>query len=518
MCQPCSDFNINLTAFKDQQHVGSIYAVDQKIQQFREDNNVVGCALGIVCDNRIHYLKGYGLARQGGTSGNLPFGVGTSASVGSISKTLTALGILRLYERGFLNLEDYIDNYIPFAPNGWEQISILDLLAHKSGLATDPTWGFPSTEEDLKMKFSQGGAHPGAQPRFAYFGYRNTPKTPHAVNPGTGKVQPPPNNYSNIGYALLGAIIDFVTTDQSNDFLDRERGYENFIWWNVGMKGGNTSNEVMQSICLNAYWRQSEILNLAFDYPQDNSSFSGSQYTGWEGPAGGWTMTIGDLARLMIMINTNQIISRATKEDDVMRSYGGMNVIPPAVVGLGLFRTTSNEENYFSQGAFLHPGSIGHYGARYTMWPEEGFGVALMFNSQVSLEAHEALTLDIAQLFLGQSAYLGCGINDIVFEDADIRQMQTASFQLVNRYRREVLDLIHLYQYREGDLERAVRAMIRDGLGEENGRKIIESIRSGEMEVAARLALQVIQKRFHKLEGPGAGLPKMGNPIKEKCD
>src|SRR6185369_12561252 len=104
------------------------------------------------------------------------------------------------------------------------------LLSHTSGLAYSPVWSYPSTEAQLKAAFPTGGAHPGAQPRYAYWGYESTPVV--------GFAEGSTARYSNAGYALLGAVIDTVT----QSLPEKERGYERFIWHNVGMNSGVLSD------------------------------------------------------------------------------------------------------------------------------------------------------------------------------------------------------------------------------------------------------------------------------------
>lgn len=500
MCKPGSDFNINLTYLKDQKYVGTLPEIDNRMLSFLQTNNILGGALGIVKNNEITYLKAYGNAtfgspEAGPEQNGAPFTIGTPSSVGSISKTLTALGILRLYERGYLDLEDSVSQYVPFIPTFWQPFSpmtIRELLSHRSGLRRDPVWGFPSTEAQLRSVFPDAGDHPGIEPRFAYWGYRSTPNDGFA--PGSTA------RYSNTGYALLGAVIDFIT--QRDEFDPIERGYENFIWWNVGLKNGNISGSTMNSLYLNAYWRQNQILNLALDYPA-NTSFRAQQYTGWEGPAGGWTMTIGDLARLMIMINTNQIIQADTKTE-MMTAYGNdIDEVGSADIGLGVLLSQR-----FNQPTFLHDGTIGNYTARYVMWPEEGLGIALMINGEASLRD---LSYNLAEISMATHSAR------TIVEDVDIQQTQTAVYRLVTQREAELVDLVQAFQAQHGSLERALREGVRVLLGDETGKTLVRSFTSGDFEQVAQLALQLLERRGIPLAGPGATLGSDVPRLKHRC-
>lgn len=486
MCKPCSLFNYQTTIAKDSEFLGVLNNVDDIVDDFMDSNGVKGCAVAIVCNNKISYLKGYGLSRDENTE--VDFNYYTPSSVGSISKTLTSLAILKLFESHFLNLDHAIDQYLPFTPPAWQGITIRDLLTHRSGLVRDPVFNFPQTEDELRAKFPDAGDHPGIHPRYAYWGYRSS-----AVVGNPGDV-----NYSNTGYCILGAIIDFITTKESNDFKDVERGYENYVWWNVGMKGGVITGDTMQTPCLNAYWRRNSIPNIAFDYPENELSHTTQQYTGWEGPPGGWSMSIGDLARLMILLNTNKIISEETKEQ-MMDNYGAFG---SSQTGMGVFRPDgqSQSNEYFGREAFFHPGIIGNYEARYTMWSESGFGIAIMVNSRVGGAALKSITREIAALrFTGSPLHSVCAINDYTFSPIDAEAMNSQLYYFLKNHKNDLFNILELYQYRYGDLEKGFSEMLK-GIGEKNERKFLKLIKDGEFEKVARLANVIFKKVIQKPE------------------
>jgi len=230
MCQPCLKSNVSNTAFLDSAYIGSLPEIDQLVQDWLKEQEVPGAGVGVVTNNAVSYLKGYGFARLGNAGGpdqdHTPWTVGTPSMVGSISKTITALGILRLYERGLIDLEAHVLNYVPFIgpfPYGnphWlsPSVTIRKLLSHTTGLPTSPVWSHPSTEAQLQATFPSAGDHPGEHPRFAYWGYETTPLQGFE---GSSTAR-----YSNTGYALLGAVIDGVSQSQSLPAV--EHGYQNF--------------------------------------------------------------------------------------------------------------------------------------------------------------------------------------------------------------------------------------------------------------------------------------------------
>jgi CubicO group peptidase (beta-lactamase class C family) len=126
--------------------------------------------------------------------------------VGSITKTILALGVLRMATENKLQLDDPVHQYLPGLPfdNPWEKeqpITIRHLLDHTSGLSDLRLWHF----------FSTG----------------STPDTPlesfYQNNPVVLKIYSKPGSvfsYSNMGYTLLGMVIEAIAKERYERYLD----------------------------------------------------------------------------------------------------------------------------------------------------------------------------------------------------------------------------------------------------------------------------------------------------------
>ena len=92
--------------------------------------------MGIVKNNSLAWSKSYGysniLKKEKATNTTIYL-------AGSISKTFTGLALMQLYEQGFFNLDDDVNDYLPFNlrnPNYPDiNITFRMLLAHQSGLS-----------------------------------------------------------------------------------------------------------------------------------------------------------------------------------------------------------------------------------------------------------------------------------------------------------------------------------------------------------------------------------------------
>ncbi len=97
--------------------------------------NVPGMAVSVVKDGKVVFSKGYGMRKVGESS---PVDDHTLFSIGSISKSFTAMALGILVEEGKLSWDDPVSQYLPsfqlYDPYVTHEFTIRDLLVHRSGL------------------------------------------------------------------------------------------------------------------------------------------------------------------------------------------------------------------------------------------------------------------------------------------------------------------------------------------------------------------------------------------------
>ncbi len=93
--------------------------------------NHPGGAIGIMKDGQIIYSKAFGLASLEYLVPNTPQ---TIFNTGSVSKQLTAMGIVKLEDQGKLSFDDDVRKYVPELPDFGKTITIRHLMHHTSGL------------------------------------------------------------------------------------------------------------------------------------------------------------------------------------------------------------------------------------------------------------------------------------------------------------------------------------------------------------------------------------------------
>jgi len=120
----------------------------------------------------------------------------------SITKTFTAIAIMQLHEKKLLSIDDKVSKYLPEYP--WlKDISIKDLLSHQSGIKNPIPlkWIHLKSETFDFRKWTKNIINDNRKLKW---------------DPGTDF------SYSNIGYLILGEIIEKVSKQPYDDFVRAE--------------------------------------------------------------------------------------------------------------------------------------------------------------------------------------------------------------------------------------------------------------------------------------------------------
>jgi len=175
--------------------------IDRLMDNYRLDAHIPGMIWGVVKDGKLVHVKGAGV--QDITS-KRPVTSATLFRIASMTKSFTALSILKLRDEGKLSLDAPAETYVP-EMRGWKyptadspKIRVRDLLTHTAGFVTDDPWGdrqTPLPEDEFTRLLSEG--------------------VPFTRPPATAM------EYSNLGYAILGRIVANVSKQPYKDFVQR---------------------------------------------------------------------------------------------------------------------------------------------------------------------------------------------------------------------------------------------------------------------------------------------------------
>jgi len=166
-----------------------VQKINNLLQSYSEFGQFNGAVLVADAD-KVIYRKSFGSANFEWQIPNLP---DTKFRVGSITKSFTAILILQLAERGKLDLDGKITDYLPnFSKEFGDKVSIRQLLTHTSGLPdyNNVPFFFRQVQSGLLSKEDILKRIGGYDLLF---------------EPGAKF------NYSNDGYRILGAIIEKIT-------------------------------------------------------------------------------------------------------------------------------------------------------------------------------------------------------------------------------------------------------------------------------------------------------------------
>lgn len=165
--------------------------VDRLFREFVASTHVPGAAWGLVIDGELVHTGAAGYRELASKS---PVDADTVFRIASMTKSFTAMSILKLRDEGKLALDDPAERYVPelkglkYPTSDSPRITVRHLLSHSEGFPEDNPWGdqqLADSEEQLSAMMRAGIPFSNA-PGIAY-------------------------EYSNYGFAILGRIVSRVS-------------------------------------------------------------------------------------------------------------------------------------------------------------------------------------------------------------------------------------------------------------------------------------------------------------------
>jgi CubicO group peptidase (beta-lactamase class C family) len=182
-------------AFLNDQRIKKIKESAPKLQQIFDkhsnDKKIPGIAYGIVVDDSLVIASTTGVIS---IEGNIPVAISSSFRIASMTKSFTAMAIMKLRDEGHLSLNDPIVQYIPeieklnYLTSDSPVIDIENLLTMTAGFPEDNPWGDRQLglSDKAFINLIAEGLSVSKIPSYEY-------------------------EYSNTGYAMLGLIIKRVS-------------------------------------------------------------------------------------------------------------------------------------------------------------------------------------------------------------------------------------------------------------------------------------------------------------------
>jgi CubicO group peptidase (beta-lactamase class C family) len=191
--------------------------LDKFIEAEMQAQKIPGLAACLVKSGKIVWSKGYGWSD---IKRRVPMDPqSTIQNIGSIAKTVTATAAMQLWEEGKFDLDDDINQYLPFPVRNTSHpdrlVSFRSLLTHRSSIADSSAYsssygcGDPGIDLAtwIKAYFTVGGRYYVKEKNF------------HPWKPGEK------HQYSNVGFGLLGYLVERLS-GESFDVFTKKRIFD----------------------------------------------------------------------------------------------------------------------------------------------------------------------------------------------------------------------------------------------------------------------------------------------------
>ena len=269
-------------------------AVEKPVDAFLRRWSIAGASIAIAKDGKLIFARGFGYADTVSKSETEPY---NRFRIASISKLITAIGIMKLQEEGKLSVTDTV-----FGPHGIlndpfygepkdkrvYSINVAQLLSHEAGwtqlygdqmfmpLVVAEKMGVPPPADTKTIvKFA-------LQRRLQY-------------TPGKGRA------YSNLGYSILGLIIEKVSGMSYEDFC-RKTIFEPLGIYDMKIAGNLPTEKAPFEV---TYYEPSDVELKPSIYGTGEMvkpSCGGNDIRALGG-AGAWVATTPDLMRLLLAVD-----------------------------------------------------------------------------------------------------------------------------------------------------------------------------------------------------------------------
>jgi CubicO group peptidase (beta-lactamase class C family) len=329
---------------------GPNYAeIESFVQDEMAAQRVPGLALGIVENDRIVYIRGFGKADDSGqaVTPETPF------IIGSVAKSFTALAIMQLVEASKIDLDAPVQRYLPWFRVADEkasaEITVRHLLNHTSGISTKTGRTYQGDGDTSDTALEQ------AVRRL---------KSAGLTAPVGSKHQ-----YSTINYSVLGLIVQTVAGRSYESYVQTK------IFYPLQMQNSYTSEAAARPAGLatgyNYWFGRPRAANLAY-----NRGLV---------PAGYLISSAEDMTHYLVsQLNSGR--------------YNGASVLPPGGIS-ELHRPavqTPKEGTSYGMGWFVgplndipvihHQGETFNFHANVVLIPQRREGVVVLMNAENSLD------------------------------------------------------------------------------------------------------------------------------------
>ena len=207
--------------------------IERLFNSWAERVHAPGAVMGIIIDGELVWVKTAGVRE---TRDRAPVTPATVFRIASMTKSFTAMSILKLRDQGRLSLDDPVAQYVPalaglpYPTKDSPTLTIRHLLTHSEGFPEDNPWGdrqLAQSDETMRTWLRAG--------------------IPFSNAPGTAY------EYSNYGFAILGQVVARASGRPYKDYVRDE------ILIPLGMRSSTFDMAAVprENIALGSRWEDS---------------------------------------------------------------------------------------------------------------------------------------------------------------------------------------------------------------------------------------------------------------------
>ncbi|AOM77100.1 serine hydrolase domain-containing protein [Pedobacter steynii] len=354
----------NLSSWVQIENNSQMWTLEERMKFYHAN----GVSIAVIKDYKIEWAKGYGWADS---LEQKPVTTKTLFQAGSNSKSLNAVGVLKLVQDGKLNLNTDINIYLkswkfPYdSLSKSKKITISNLLSHTGGISVHGFNGYKKGEEIPTIKQILNGQKPANseairsmyEPSFKY-------------------------EYSGGGTTISQLIIQDVTG----------KPYDEFMWENVLKPMGMTNSSYTQPPSAN-------MQNLlATGYYNDGKTVEGKYHIYPEQAAAGLWTNPTDLAKYVI---ETQLSLKGKSQKVLSKDMTKLRLTPfiDSKSALGVFIINKNGVKNFEHGG-VDEGFVSQYVGTF----EGGNGVVVMTNTY-NTDLFDEIIRSVALTYDWKNAY-----------------------------------------------------------------------------------------------------------------
>lgn len=296
---------------------------------------IPGMSVAVVSGRQARWSAGFGTQD---IENNVPARAATVYRLGSISKPITAVAVMQLYERGRLDLDAPVQKYCPAFPEKQWPVTTRQVLGHLAGIRH-----YKSDDEFNSTRLYASVAE----------GLSMFKDEPLLQEPGTKYT------YTTHGYSVLGCVVEGASGQRFADFVGEN------VFKPAAMERAR-ADSVADIIPNRAQGYRITDKGMLTNSPLADNSY--------KVPGGGFVSTVEDLARFAAALQSGRLLKPETLElmyapqktrDGKETAYG---------LGWGVARRPTGER------AVGHSGGQQRVSTFLHMQPEQGLAVVIMSN------------------------------------------------------------------------------------------------------------------------------------------